>query len=294
MTTNFSGDHDDLRRALQRLVKQLLKDEPEALRRGDDLLPILDGHLGVPADQLPIVVEPVATHRWADTDLALEELTSRNPEARLLGVGGGEQRHHNSLGDLMSQAEWGRFRTGQVDRLNVATGPDSERATVGFGLHLFHHGGRPLVVLQRVGNPQYGSSSRLEVLAPEPEVATAFLAEMREEAMRRSVLRGQVISFGGNPYERQMAELTFHHRPDVPVDRVVLPAGTLEQVRAHVIGLAEHRDRLREQGQHLKRGILLYFQTMKVLLPQRVFDNEEERREFVKFVKQYEPGDDPL
>ena len=43
-----------------------------------------------------------------------------------------------------------------------------------------------------------------------------------------------------------------------------------------------------------KRGILLYFQTMKVLLPQRVFDNEEERREFVKFVKQYEPGDDPL
>jgi ATP-dependent 26S proteasome regulatory subunit len=158
----------------------------------------------------------------------------------------------------MAQAEWGRFRSGQVDRLNVATGPDSERATIGFGLHLFRHDGAPVVVMQRVGNQQYGSSSRLEVLAPEPEVATAFLAELREEAMRRSVLRGQVVSFGGNPYERAMAELTFHHRPDVPVDRVVLPAGTLEQVRAHVIGLAEHRDRLREQGQHLKRGILLY------------------------------------
>lgn len=261
MTTHDSGPSDrddDLREALGRLVRQLVKDQAPEQRRGDDLLPVLDAHLGIGADQLPVVVEPVATHRWADTDLAMEAITSRDPEARLVGVGGGEQRHHNSLGDLMSQAEWGRFRSGQVDRLNVATGPDSERATVGFGLHLFRHEGRPLVVMQRVGNPQYGSSSRLEVLAPEPEAATAFLAELREEAMRRSVLRGQVISFGGSPYERAMAELTFHHRPDVPVDRVVLPAGTLDQVRAHVVGLAEHRDRLREQGQHLKRGILLY------------------------------------
>lgn len=43
-----------------------------------------------------------------------------------------------------------------------------------------------------------------------------------------------------------------------------------------------------------KRGILLYFHTMKVMLPKRVFDNENERREFMKFVKQYEPTDTPL
>ena len=55
-----------------------------------------------------------------------------------------------------------------------------------------------------------------------------------------------------------MSNLTFHHRPDVPASQVVLPAGTLQQVRTHVVGLAEHRERLREKGQHLKRGILLY------------------------------------
>ena len=55
-----------------------------------------------------------------------------------------------------------------------------------------------------------------------------------------------------------MSDLTFHHRPDVPASQVVLPDGTLQQVSAHVVGLAEHRERLREQGQHLKRGILLY------------------------------------
>ena len=42
-----------------------------------------------------------------------------------------------------------------------------------------------------------------------------------------------------------------------------------------------------------KRGVLLSFRTMKMWMPQRVFDNDDERREFVKFVKQYEPFDTP-
>jgi DNA polymerase III delta prime subunit len=250
-------DDDELRAGLSRLVKQLLREEP-ASRRGQDLMPILDAHLRVPADELPVVVEPISAHRFADTDIALASIVARDEEAQLLGVGGGDQRHHRSLGDLMSQAEWGQFRSGQVDRLNLATGPDSERAVVAFGLHLFHFDGSPLVVLQRVGNSQYGSESRLEVLGAGPDSAAGFLAELRVESLRLSVLRGQVISFSGNPYERSMSQLTFHRRPDLPAAQVVLPEGTLRQVRAHVVGLAEHRERLRDKGQHLKRGILLY------------------------------------
>ena len=249
---------DDLREALARLVRQLVHEEPQASRRGQDLMPLLDEHFGVAADELPVVVEEVSTHRWADTDIALAAIVGRDPETRLVGISGGDQRHHGSLSDLMSQAEWGRFRMGQVDRLNVATGPDSERATVAFGLHVFRYGGVPVVVLQRVGSSQYSSSSRLEVLAADADAVAALLTELRDEAMRHSVLWRQVISFSGNPYERSMADLTFHHRPDLPAGAVVLPEGTLDQVRAHVVGLAEHRDRLRARGQHLKRGILLY------------------------------------
>ena len=32
---------------------------------------------------------------------------------------------------------------------------------------------------------------------------------------------------------------------------------------------------------------------MKMWMPQRVFANDEERREFVKYVKQFEPTDTP-
>lgn len=252
---NDTGDHE-LRTSIARLVKQLLKDDEEP-RRGTPLLPILDEHFGSPADEMPVVFERIDVHRWADVDIALEAIASRDPDARLLGVGGGD-RHHMSLSDLMANAEWGRFRQGQVDRLSVAIGPDSERATVAFGLHLFSYADAPVLVLQRGHNPQHGGEARIEVITSRPEVASRLLTELRELSLEKSVLRGQVISFSGNPYEHSMSGITFTHRPDLSADRVILPDGTLDQVRSHVVGLAEHRDQLRAKGQHLKRGILLY------------------------------------
>ncbi|WP_310527474.1 AAA family ATPase [Nocardioides sp.] len=249
------GDQE-FRTSLARLVKQLLK-EDESPKRGTPLLPILDEHLGSPADEMPVVFERIDVHRWADVDIALEAIVARDPHARLVGVGGGD-RHHMSLSDLMANAEWGRFRQGQVDRLSVAIGPDSERATIAFGLHLFRYGDEPVLVLQRGHNPQHGGEARVEVVTSKPEVASRLLAELRELSLEKSVLRGQVISFSGNPYEHSMSGITFSRRPDLTADRVILPAGTLEQVRSHVVGLAEHREQLRAMGQHLKRGILLY------------------------------------
>jgi cell division protease FtsH len=39
---------------------------------------------------------------------------------------------------------------------------------------------------------------------------------------------------------------------------VILPEGTLERLERHALGIAEHADRLRAAGRHLKRGILLH------------------------------------
>jgi hypothetical protein len=74
----------------------------------------------------------------------------------------------------------------------------------------------------------------------------------------RSVIRGQVVTFGSDPYGRGMAGITFVARPTVAAESVVLPAGVLDRVAHHVIGMGEQRERLLAHGQHLKRGILLY------------------------------------
>ncbi len=257
MTATGESKDEEFRSALGRLVRQLLKEE-QGEQRGTPMLPVLDEHFGQPADDLPVVQESIDAHRVVDVDVALDEIAGRDPEHRLLGIGGGDQRHHSSLSDLMAQAEWGRFRQGQVDRLNLATGPDTDRATVAFGLHLFSYDGEPVAVLQRAGNTQYHSQARLELLTPTPEIATALIAELRELSLARSVVRGQVISFSGNPYEHSLSGITFVRRPDLTAEQVILPDGTLDQVRAHVVGLAEHREQLQRAGQHLKRGVLLY------------------------------------
>ena len=68
----------------------------------------------------------------------------------------------------MANAEWGRFRTGQVDRLNVPTGPDSERATVGFGLHLFRHDGSPVSSAMRSQSRVCGTMVIIALWAVQP------------------------------------------------------------------------------------------------------------------------------
>ncbi|WP_457206577.1 hypothetical protein, partial [Nocardioides sp. P5_C9_2] len=70
-----TGD-DDLRQALAALVKQLTREEP--LTRGTPLLGVLDEHLGMRADELPVVVEKIDLHRWVDVDIALAEVAARD------------------------------------------------------------------------------------------------------------------------------------------------------------------------------------------------------------------------
>ena len=205
---------------------------------------MLDDHLGTRADELPVVVEKIDLHRWVDVDIALAEVAGRDADARLLGVGGGDQRHHSSLGDLIANAEWGRFRQGQVDRLNVATGPDDERATVAFGLHLFRYRGGRSSCSSAATTRSTAARPRLEVIVADPRRRVRPAGRGPRAAVSRSVLRGQVVSFAGNPYERSMGGITFVRRPDLPADRVILPEGTLAQVRGHVVELAAHRDEL--------------------------------------------------
>jgi ATP-dependent 26S proteasome regulatory subunit len=98
----------------------------------------------------------------------------------------------------------------------------------------------------------------MEVLTPVGGVAAELIATIRELMASRSVLRGQVLSLSGSAFERGVGDITFHRRPTVRQEDVILPPGVLDRVRRHVAGIAEHRDQLRAAGQHLKRGLLLY------------------------------------
>jgi ATP-dependent 26S proteasome regulatory subunit len=229
----------------------------QAAQDADALVPTLTEHLGADPRRLPVVTEEVPAHLFVDLDIALTELAG---DHRLVGVGGGEQRRHNSLSEILdASGRFGQFPKAAVDYTSIATGPDTARQAISFGLRLFSYAGAPVVVLQRSADARRGNDAgRMEVLTGADGVAARLIAETRELMLARSVLRGQVLSLGGSSYEPGVGGITFHRRPALAPEDIVLPAGVLERVHRHIAGVARHRDRLRATGQHLKRGMLLH------------------------------------
>jgi len=236
--------------------------EHEIRPSGRLLVDELQGHFASPPHEMAVLTEAVPNHRYVDFDIALQEVAERDADHRAIGVGGGEARYHHNLTDMIQPPGVGygaRFPIAQVDLMNVATGPDTDRAAIAFGLRLFRYADTPVAVLLRRGNPSHGRpSGTLELLCSDREVAAQLLEELRELSLSRSVLRGQVISLAYSGYEQSEEGLTFVRRPELPADHVILPPGVLDRVVDHVVGIAEHAEVLARHGQHLKRGVLLF------------------------------------
>jgi hypothetical protein len=247
--------------AFRAFLAEVVQDHRASHRSdADRLVPLLEAHLGADPRRLPVVSDDIPVYLFADADIALAELQDRGDGGQLTGIGGGDQRRHHSLSEILNLAgEYGQFPVGPVDYASVDTGPDTVREVVSFGLRLFTFDGTPVLVLQRAADPRTGNpSARIEVLTPVPGVAARLIAAVRTLMRERSVLRGQVLSLGGSDFEPGVGGITFHRRPDLTAGDLVLPAGVLDRVQRHVAGVARHRDRLRAHGQHLKRGLLLH------------------------------------
>ena len=147
-----------------------------------------------------------------------------------------------------------------VARLNLPVGPSGEvRACVVCAVYLVTEGDRRAVLLLRIGESDMGhSASRLEIAAEDPDFAARIAVEVRESALEHNIYRRQVVSFGHNMFGERDTVLTFHHRPAMSLDDLILPSETVDAITRQVVGVARHRAQLLAAGQHLKRGLLLY------------------------------------
>jgi cell division protease FtsH len=225
----------------------------------ESLVGRLESFLGFDPLAHPVVVEQFPAFELATVQVALEHLLDR-PGIRheLVGVAGAGREHHSFTELLEVGRRQAAFWVGGVDYAAVPVSADTERTCVRFGLYLIDDGSRPLAVLLRAGNPMHGVAAGVEVLAPTPDDAHAWLAELRELRAMHNVLRGQVLSFEPSDFEPGVGPVRFHRRPELDRDDVVMPDGVLERIERHVVGIARHRERLLAEERHLKRGVLLY------------------------------------
>lgn len=113
---------------------QLAQSGQHRVQAGTRLLATLTGHLAVPAESLSVVVEEIPPHRFVDADILMAEIAGEDADFRLAGIGGGDQRHHQSLSDMLQQSQFfPQFPLSQPDYTNLAVGPDEQRQAVAVG-----------------------------------------------------------------------------------------------------------------------------------------------------------------
>jgi cell division protease FtsH len=213
-------------------------------------------HLASDPGDVPVLGEDVPSWDHASLQLGLEALfAGEGRTVSLVGIGGGQKRFMAlSLSDLVNEQH---FRPGSVEYENVPVGPAKTHPCLLFGVALLRDREGPAVVLVRRGE-HHGPNPGLqvEVMAPGDGHAAALLAELRRHMRERNVFRGQMISLESTMWGQ--TNVTFHDRPSLSRDDVILPSSLIDQIERHTLGIGRRADALRTAGRHLKRGLLLY------------------------------------
>jgi cell division protease FtsH len=247
-----------------RLFSEFLRRALEAApAERSELVERLTDHLGTDPVGLPVVSETYEVFEHANLHLAVQAyVTSEGCRAELVGIGGGAGREHHTLSELLSGGFGFRYSIGTVEYASVPVGAATDLTVVRFGLFLISDGDVQLAALLRGTSEMMSRTGRaalgLEVLCADPAAAQRMLSRVRELMATHNVFRGQVVSFEEHEFSHGVGPLRFHARPVLGRDDVILPAGTLAEVERQIIGVAEHRERLRAAGHPLKRGVLLF------------------------------------
>ncbi|WP_343948384.1 ATP-binding protein [Nonomuraea longicatena] len=243
---------------LARALQNLLHDAHETIEASKpvpELVARVTGHLGCEFTHIVNVVETLPTWEHANLQRGVDAyLAAHSPQAEWYGISGQGREHDDFVNMLAGAARgWSHYEPGAVDYTTVAIGPDESTEVIALGLTLTRApGGAPVVVGMR-GTPQ----CQIVVLAEERADATATRDEITRLTREHDVYRGQILSFEWSEH-RGNDLVTFLPRPSVRAEQVILPEDVLPVIERHIVGIGEQAVRLREHGQHLKRGLLLH------------------------------------
>lgn len=216
----------------------------------------LRDHLGTDPAALPTTAAEFPTTDHPNLQLALDAVL---PDAEMVGV---NIRHAGmapvSLGDVIAGiGVTGPIRPGPVQAVAIEVGDGRVISCVATGIYLARHGGAPIaLVVSRSERGFGGAVLKVEGVSSDADAVPAVLGELRAAMREHNVYRGRVISL--HQREDRGASVQFHRPQPVARDAVILPDGTLERLERQAIGVAEQAERLRADGRHLKRGVLLH------------------------------------
>lgn len=209
-------------------------------------------HLGAEPSELPVTGVDFPSTEHANLQLALDAVLG---DAELLGFSALQlpQQYAGLPAILSGDMPFGPTKPGPVQYTNVEVGDGRVVQCVANGIFLAD---RAVFVLTTTERPFGGTGLKLEGISPAAEIVQGTIDAIRAAMREHNVYRGRTISL--HAHDDHSVSVVFHALPQVARNAVILPDGTLERLERHALGIAEHAERLRAAGRHLKRGVLLH------------------------------------
>jgi hypothetical protein len=258
-------DDDDYGELLSMLVRIMRDAVTRGSPVGSVFRQLMTEHLRADPAELPIVSETYAPFELPNLHLALEAYVSASGRsAEQMGILGGLRQFMGlGLRDLIVGVALTELAVGPVEYETRPVGVDSTLPCVALGLYLVKGSEGPLVMfVHREGHVGPRESDFvIEVVSATRDRSSAALAELRRLATVHNVYRGQMITVGqsGSPFGPGASlGVTFHRRPSVSRDDIVLPQMMLERIERRVVGIGRSAASLRAAGRHVRRGLLLH------------------------------------
>ncbi|MEU4743064.1 ATP-binding protein [Actinosynnema sp. NPDC023658] len=255
----LSGDEA---KALAGSLKRLMQVAANLVEQdggGRALLARVRDHLGCELPQALSVATKFEVWEHVNLQRGIDAyLAEHTPDAEWFGVGGQHRGHEDVMGMLLSARQGLGYELTAADYATAAVGPEDSVEVVQLGLvPTTAPDGTPVLIGVRGPNDFGPPVCRLEVLAADRAAARAVGGAVERLMREHDAFRGQVLSFAVSEH-RGNELVSFLPRPALEAADVVLPDGVLDLIEEHVIGIAEHSERLLAAGQHLKRGLLLH------------------------------------
>jgi ATPase family associated with various cellular activities (AAA) len=205
-------------------------------------------HLGVDPGGLAVTSASFGIAQRPNLQLALDAVL---PEREVIGL---HNPHSHRIGVGFAQlSRPGRGEGQPIEYTDVEVGDGRVVRCMTSGLVLAIFDNSPVALIVSAEQGFHGHPEvRTEGISPDDRAVSALLVALRAAILEHNVFRGKVISLS------LRGSVTFPAIPVVERDAVVLPDGTLERLERHALGIAEHAERLRAAGRHLKRGVLLH------------------------------------
>jgi hypothetical protein len=246
---------EELAGALKKLADWAAEHAPEpepVVRRR------LREHLGADPREVPVVSRALAQWDRPNFQVAIDAWSEgRDVEVVGLPV---TQGYRAGLAELARGSPWvAQLEPSALEHVTVPLGESESMTCVQSGFWLVRDDEGPLIAMLKSEDRGMGESLALEVMAPERERAERALAALWSLMHERNVYRGRVLELRSRHFhEDEGAPLTVRTLPSISREQIVLPDGVLERVERQAFGIADHAERLRASGRHLRRGLLLH------------------------------------